>query len=51
MTSEEVQRAARISGCDLMHLRVEGKLRFEKRGNAYLYHKAEVERMMQSANP
>ncbi|WP_186525872.1 hypothetical protein [Seonamhaeicola sediminis] len=37
LSSKETQRAAKIKGCDLMHYRIQGKLDFEKRGNAYFY--------------
>ena len=36
-TSKEAQRLLKISGCELMHLRVSGKLKFKKKGNAFLY--------------
>ena len=36
-TSKEAQRLLKISGCELMHLRVSGKLKFKKQGNAYYY--------------
>lgn len=37
LTSKEAQKRLKISGCDLMHLRVSGKLKFKKQGNAYYY--------------
>lgn len=37
LTSKETQKRLKISGCDLMHLRVSGKLKFKKQGNAYYY--------------
>ncbi len=37
LKSKEVEKALKISSCDLMHLRTSGKLRFTKKGNAYLY--------------
>ena len=43
VTSREVEKCLCISGCELMHLRVAGKLRFEKRGNAFLYWRSDVE--------
>jgi hypothetical protein len=36
-TSNETQKLLKISGCELMHLRVSGKLKFKKQGNAYYY--------------
>ncbi|WP_057831079.1 DNA-binding protein [Colwellia sp. TT2012] len=37
LTSKEAQKLLKISGCELMHLRVSGKLTFKKQGNAYYY--------------
>jgi hypothetical protein len=37
LTSKETQKLLNISGCELMHLRVGGKLIFKKKGNAYYY--------------
>jgi hypothetical protein len=42
LTSKEAQKHPKISGCELMHLRVSGKLIFKKKGNAYLYQISEV---------
>jgi len=45
LSSKEAQKKAKIKGCDLMHYRVQGKLEFEKRGNAYFYSKESVEKI------
>lgn len=45
LKSKEVQRELKIQACDLMHLRIAGKIRFEKKGNAYLYNKRDVENL------
>ncbi len=37
LTSVEVRKVLKISTCDLAHLREEGNIRAEKRGNAYYY--------------
>lgn len=37
LTSTQVRKRLKISTCNLAHLRQAGKLRFKKRGNAYLY--------------
>jgi hypothetical protein len=37
LTSKETQKLLKVSGCELMHLRVSGKLKFKKQGNAYYY--------------
>lgn len=42
LSSRSVRQLAHISGCDLMHLRESGAIRFEKQGNSYRYHAADV---------
>lgn len=37
LSSKEAQKALKVDSCELMHFRLEGKLRFRKNGNAYLY--------------
>lgn len=37
LTSKETQKALKISGCELMHRRESGELKFKKVGNAYFY--------------
>lgn len=37
LKSAEVRQLLKISACDLAHLRQEGKIRFVKERNAYLY--------------
>ena len=44
LNSKETARALRISGCHLMHLRVEGRLRWKKEGNAFFYLATDVEK-------
>ncbi|WP_299313264.1 hypothetical protein [uncultured Aquimarina sp.] len=39
LSSKEACKSLKIKGCELMHLREEGKLEFIKKGNAYLYEK------------
>lgn len=41
LNSKEARKAMKIQSCDLMHLRVAGKLTFKKKGNAYFYLKEE----------
>ncbi len=45
LTSKEVERALGVESCELMHLRVEGKLRFTKNGNAFMYSRADVTKL------
>ena len=45
LKSKEVQKELKIQACDLMHLRVVGKIRYEKKGNAFLYSKEDVEKL------
>mgnify|MGYP003664495588 CR=1 FL=1 len=37
LTSKEIRKELKISACELMHMRESGKLKFVKKGNAYLY--------------
>lgn len=37
LTSKETREKLKVSSCDLMHLRENGKLEYIKKGNAYLY--------------
>lgn len=45
LKSKEVQKVLKIRACDLMHLRTSGKIRFEKKGNAFLYNKSDVDKL------
>ena len=44
LRSDEARQILRGSSCDLMHLREAGKLKFQKRGNAFFYASADVQR-------
>ena len=37
LTSKEKRAQLKVSACELMHMREAGKLKFVKKGNAYLY--------------
>ncbi|WP_408033115.1 hypothetical protein [Tenacibaculum xiamenense] len=37
LNSKETRKKLKISSCQLMHLRTEGKIEFIKKGNAYFY--------------
>ena len=37
-SSKEAMKHLKISACELMHRRVRGDLKFEKRGRAYFYY-------------
>lgn len=37
LTSKEAKTKLKISDCQLMHLRLEGKIEFKKVGRAYYY--------------
>ncbi len=50
-TSKETQKLLKISGCELMHLRVSGKLTFKKQGNAYLYQISELNQSQLEKTP
>jgi len=45
LSSKEVQKLAKIKSCDLMHYRIENKLDFKKKGNAYFYSLTSVEKL------
>ena len=36
-SSKEIKAKLGITDCQLMHLRVSGKLKFKKQGNSFLY--------------
>ncbi|MCQ8878840.1 hypothetical protein NQT69_12580 [Pseudoalteromonas shioyasakiensis] len=38
LSSKEAIKHLKISGCELMHRRERGELKFEKRGRAYFYY-------------
>lgn len=37
LTSKEAKKVLKVSDCHLAHMRMEGKLPFVKKGNAYMY--------------
>jgi len=41
LTSKEARRQLGVTSCELAHLRQEGKLAFQKQGNAYMYREDE----------
>ncbi len=43
LTSKETKVILKIQDCELMHLRQSGKLKFIKKGNAYLYIRESIE--------
>lgn len=45
LTSKEAEKALRVDSCELMHLRLEGRLRFHKKGNAFMYAKEDVDKL------
>lgn len=45
LSSKETQKKANIKSCDLMHYRIQGKLEFKKRGNAYFYSKESIKKI------
>ena len=47
LNSKETKKKLKISSCDLMHMRVAGKLRYEKLGNAFWYDKSDIEQVKQ----
>ena len=45
LSSKEAMKAAKIKSCDLMHYRIQGKMKFKKAGNAFFYAKESVHRL------
>jgi len=43
LSSKEVRDKLKIRSCDLMHLREEGILKADKKGNAYIYDEKDVD--------
>ncbi len=50
LTSKEAIKIAKIKNCDLMHHRLAGRLKFEKRGNSFFYSKDSVEKLRNRKN-
>tara|TARA_R110001632_G_scaffold231177_2_gene369433 strand:+ start:5639 stop:5851 length:213 start_codon:yes stop_codon:yes gene_type:complete len=48
LSSKEILKVAKIQSCDLMHYRIQGKLEFKKKGNAYFYSKLSVENIIET---
>jgi hypothetical protein len=42
LSSKESKAVLKVQDCDLMHIRTSGKLKFVKKGNAFLYLKVSV---------
>jgi hypothetical protein len=49
LTSKEAVKALRISDCDLMHLRMDGRLEYKKERNAFLYSKNSIDKLKPKA--
>lgn len=43
LDSKRAREELRLSSCDLSHIRGAGKLRYQKKGNAYLYLKKDID--------
>lgn len=50
LSSREAKEISKIKSCDLMHYRIEGKLEFKKKGNAFFYSKESVEKLNNPAS-
>jgi len=44
-STREAKAALKIQDCDLAHIRNAGKLKFTKKGNAYLYLKESIDKL------
>jgi hypothetical protein len=51
LSSKDAQKSLKIRGCDLMHFRVQGKLEFEKLGNAYFYSEKSLDELKNNPTP
>ena len=45
LNSKETKASLKISDCKLSHIRIEGKLQFVKKGNAFLYVESSVKKL------
>ena len=45
LSTRDAMDKLKISSCDLMHYRTQGRLEFEKRGNAYFYSERSLEKL------
>ncbi|WP_341228453.1 hypothetical protein [uncultured Arcticibacterium sp.] len=43
LTSQETKKELKMQDCDLAHIRVSGKLKFVKKGNAFMYSRTSIE--------
>lgn len=43
LTSKEAKKTLKVQDCDLAHIRNAGKLKFEKKGNAFMYSKESID--------
>jgi len=50
MRSEDVRKVIHVGTCELAHLRMAGRLRFRKVGNAFLYNAADIDRLRRPPN-
>lgn len=45
LDSKQARKKLKVSSCDLSHIREARKLRYQKKGNAYLYLKEDIENL------
>lgn len=43
LSSKEAKAVLKVQDCDLAHIRNSGKLKFEKKGNAFMYSKKSLD--------
>jgi len=43
LTSKEAKAVLKVQDCDLAHIRNAGKLKFTKKGNAFMYSKESID--------
>jgi hypothetical protein len=50
LSSKEAKAVLKVQDCDLMHIRISGKLKFVKNGNAFLYSKESIAQFLNNVS-
>jgi hypothetical protein len=45
LSSKEAKAVLKVQDCDLMHIRTSGKLKFVKKGNAFMYSETSINKL------
>ena len=46
LNSKEAKAVLKVQDCDLMHIRISGKLKFVKKGNAFMYSETSINKLI-----